>query len=130
MGRAHFLHHYLPAVTLLYMVLGAVYEFMFIDGINTPASDLVRNESEMKNHKPSFITPISTMTATLTNTSYMVATGLVVAQLLFFIWMIPLTYGAPGMEVKMVLWHQIFGWELQFGKSSIRDIFVGMLAFH
>lgn len=116
MGRALFLHHYLPAVTVLYMVLGVVFEFMFVDGITTPASNLVRNESERLNHKPRVVSPVTTMTAMVTNTAKVVAVVIVGAQLAFFIWMIPLTYGAPGMDVKQVVMHQILGWELQFGK--------------
>lgn len=119
MGRALFLHHYLPAVTILYMVMGAVFEFMFIEGATTPASNLVRNESEKKNHKPTVATTITTMTSKLTKTSYIAAASIVFAQIAFFIWMIPLTYGAPGMGVTMVKLHQILGWELQFGTFCI-----------
>ncbi|KAM3586300.1 Dolichyl-phosphate-mannose--protein mannosyltransferase 4 [Umbelopsis sp. WA50703] len=116
MGRALFLHHYLPAVTVLYMVLGVVFEFMFVDGITTPASDLVRNESERVNHRPRVVNPVTTMAVTVTTTANVVAAVIVGAQLAFFIWMIPLTYGAPGMDVKQVVMHQILGWELQFAK--------------
>jgi dolichyl-phosphate-mannose-protein mannosyltransferase len=36
MGRSLFLHHYLPACILAYMVLGAVYQFALIDDIDAP----------------------------------------------------------------------------------------------
>ncbi|GAB5591503.1 Dolichyl-phosphate-mannose--protein mannosyltransferase 4 [Umbelopsis nana] len=116
MGRALFLHHYLPAVTILYMVMGAVFEFMFIEGTTTPTSNLIRNDSEKKNHKPTVAPAISTMSSTVTKTTYAAAAVIVLAQIAFFIWMIPLTYGAPGMSVNMVKLHQILGWELQFAK--------------
>ncbi|CAO3677697.1 unnamed protein product [Umbelopsis ramanniana] len=115
MGRALFLHHYLPAVTVLYMLMGAVFEFMFIDGTTTPASNLVRNESEMKNHKPKVVPHISTMESVLTRTSYIAAATIVIAQIGFFIWMVPLTYGTH-MSSGLVKLHQIFGWELHFAK--------------
>lgn len=118
MGRALFLHHYLPAVTVLYMLMGAVFEFMFIEGTTTPASNLVRNESEMKNHKPKVVHHISTMESVLTRTSYIAAATIVIAQIGFFIWMVPLTYGTH-MSSGLVKLHQIFGWELHFGKCTL-----------
>ncbi|KAG0287534.1 hypothetical protein BGZ96_008542 [Linnemannia gamsii] len=39
MGRALFLHHYMPALVFSYMVLAAVHGFIFIEGVDGPISD-------------------------------------------------------------------------------------------
>ncbi|KAI7871512.1 glycosyltransferase family 39 protein [Spinellus fusiger] len=114
MGRALFLHHYLPAATCNYLLLGSVFQFLFVRGVDSPTSDLQRNESaqELKRlHEVSFSRSHSTL---LTYTATAVIIGL---QLGFFIFLSPLTYGTPGLTIEQVLQHKLRpAWDLQFAK--------------
>ncbi|KAI9258774.1 O-mannosyltransferase [Phascolomyces articulosus] len=112
MGRSLFLHHYLPAATCNYLLLGAVFQFMFIDGIDSPVSPL----EGTTNTKYRRFHPLM-MVATLSKYSYLAAFLILLGQLGMFLFLSPLTYGTPGMTVQQVLQHKILStWDLQFAK--------------
>ncbi|KAI8976756.1 glycosyltransferase family 39 protein [Pilobolus umbonatus] len=107
MGRSLFLHHYLPAATINYLLLGAMYQFMFIDGIDSPVSFLTRNSK---------LTYQTSMKAELTWKIFVVVGLTVLAQMAMFVFLAPLTYGTP-MTIDQVKSHQLLsGWKLHFGK--------------
>ncbi|KAG2215490.1 hypothetical protein INT45_012085 [Circinella minor] len=110
MGRSLFLHHYLPAATCNYLLLGAVFQFMFIDGIDSPVSRLegTSNTKYRKFH------PLM-MVASPSKYSYLAASLILLGQLGMFLFLSPLTYGTPGMTISQVLQHKILNtWDLQF----------------
>lgn len=112
MGRSLFLHHYLPAATCNYLLLGAVFQFMFIDGIDSPVSALEGTTST----KYRQFQPLAMLAHPATK-SYAVAAGIITLQLCMFIFLSPLTYGSPGLSVGQVLQRKLLGtWDLQFGK--------------
>ncbi|KAI7898413.1 glycosyltransferase family 39 protein [Cokeromyces recurvatus] len=101
MGRSLFLHHYLPAATVNYLVLGAMYQFIFVDGIDCPVSiggrgRITRAEVTWKLYAAVIVT--------------------VALQVAMFIYLAPLTYGLP-MTLEQVQNHQLLsGWKLQYAK--------------
>ncbi|KAI9472381.1 MAG: dolichyl-phosphate-mannose--protein mannosyltransferase 4 [Benjaminiella poitrasii] len=101
MGRSLFLHHYLPAAAINYLVLGAMYQFMFVDGIDCPVSVGGRGR------------------VTKAEVNWKVWTAVIVTILLqvaMFVYLAPLTYGLP-MTLEQVQGHQLLsGWKLQYGK--------------
>lgn len=109
MGRALFLHHYLPAQTCNYLLLGAVFQFMFIDGVDSPVS-------RMEGMKPVHHNLVR-MKSVLTQVSWAAAAVILIGQIAMFIFLSPLTYGTPGMDVAQVVQHKLLNsWDLQFGK--------------
>ena len=120
MGRSLFLHHYLPAATCNYLLLGAVFQFMFIDGIDSPVSRL-EGTSDTKYRK---FHPLM-MVGSPSNYSYLAASFILLGQLGMFVFLSPLTYGTPGMTVSQVIQHKILTtWDLQFGKFLFMIIMV------
>ncbi|ORX55154.1 family 39 glycosyltransferase [Hesseltinella vesiculosa] len=114
MGRVLFLHHYLPAAVCSYMLLGAVLQFMFVDGITSPISNLQRNASAKIHRHTSVLDP---MTAAPDRTSKIMLAIVLSCQVAMFLFLAPMTYGSPSMTVDQVLQHKIFsGWDLQFAK--------------
>lgn len=114
MGRSLFLHHYLPAATCNYLLLGAIFQFLFIDGIDSPVSDLSNRPA---NKYPPH--PVIPMAAHPSAVSVAVATLILLCQAAMFIFLSPMTYGTPGMTVQQVLRHKILNtWDLQFGKRE------------
>ncbi|KAI8097247.1 O-mannosyltransferase [Halteromyces radiatus] len=115
MGRALFLHHYLPAMVCNYMLLGAVLQFMFIDGIDSPVSSLQRNK-EASIHR--YRSVVSYMQALPSNNKTILVFGFILlCQVAMFIFLAPMTYGSPGMSVSQVLQHKIYSsWDLQYAK--------------
>ncbi|KAI8643217.1 glycosyltransferase family 39 protein [Parasitella parasitica] len=107
MGRSLFLHHYLPAATINYLLLGAMYQFIFIDGIDSPVSFLSRKSK---------LTRQTSMKAEVSWKVY-VAVGVTLAlQIAMFVYLAPLTYGTP-LTVEEVQNHQLLnGWKLQYAK--------------
>ncbi|CAO3651446.1 unnamed protein product [Cunninghamella echinulata] len=114
MGRVLFLHHYLPAAVCNYMLLGAILQFMFVDGLDSPISDMNRNK-EAKRHR---YTSVSTYLQAHPNiVSYTIFAIILICQLSMFIFMAPITYGTPGLSVPEVQRRQIYNtWDLQFAK--------------
>ncbi|RCH93564.1 hypothetical protein CU098_002816, partial [Rhizopus stolonifer] len=106
MGRSLFLHHYLPAATLNYLLLGAMYQFIFIDGIDSPISFITRTRNSR----------LTTMNAEVSKKVYAVIFLTLLFQIGVFIFLAPLTYGTP-MTLEEVQNHQILnGWKLQYAK--------------
>ncbi|ORE07517.1 O-mannosyltransferase [Rhizopus microsporus var. microsporus] len=107
MGRSLFLHHYLPAATLNYLLLGSMYQFIFIDGIDSPVSFITRLSNK---------TRLTIMKAEVSWKVYPVVFITLICQIAMFIYLAPLTYGTP-MTLEEVQSHQILsGWKLQYAK--------------
>lgn len=116
MGRALFLHHYLPAAVCNYMLLGAVLQFMLIDGIDSPVSNLQRNP-EARVHRYNSI--VSYVQASPDVKSYLAFALILICQVAVFAFLAPLTYGSQGLSVPQVLQRKIYSsWDLQYGKHS------------
>ncbi|KAI9492559.1 glycosyltransferase family 39 protein [Zychaea mexicana] len=112
MGRSLFLHHYLPAATCNYLLLGAVFQFMFIDGVDSPVSAL----EGTTNTKYRRFNPLL-MVAHPSKYSYLAAFLILAGQAGMFVFLSPLTYGSPGMTVEQVIQHKLLNtWDLQFAK--------------
>ncbi|KAG0801884.1 hypothetical protein G6F22_000803 [Rhizopus arrhizus] len=107
MGRSLFLHHYLPAATLNYLLLGAMYQFIFIDGIDSPVSFVTRQSRTLR---------FMTMKAEISKKTYAIVLITLLFQIGMFVFLAPLTYGLP-MSLDEVRSHQILGgWKLQYAK--------------
>ncbi|EIE77605.1 hypothetical protein RO3G_02309 [Rhizopus delemar RA 99-880] len=107
MGRSLFLHHYLPAATLNYLLLGAMYQFIFIDGIDSPVSFVTRQSRTLR---------FMTMKAEIPKKVYAIVLVTLLFQIGMFVFLAPLTYGLP-MSLDEVRSHQILGgWKLQYAK--------------
>ncbi|KAI8991396.1 glycosyltransferase family 39 protein [Mycotypha africana] len=107
MGRSLFLHHYLPAATINYLLLGAMYQFIFIDGIDSPVSFLSRQSK---------LTRQTSMKAEMSWKVYAAVAITVGLQIAMFVYLAPLTYGFP-MTIEEVRNHQLLsGWKLQHAK--------------
>ncbi|KAI8141824.1 glycosyltransferase family 39 protein [Fennellomyces sp. T-0311] len=112
MGRSLFLHHYLPAATCNYLLLGAVFQFMFIDGVDSPVSALEGTTSTKHRRFNPFM-----MVASPSRLSYLAAFIILLGQAGMFWFLSPLTYGTPGLTVPQVLQHKLLStWDLQFAK--------------
>ncbi|KAI8059584.1 dolichyl-phosphate-mannose--protein mannosyltransferase 4 [Gongronella butleri] len=95
MGRDLFLHHYLPAATCGYMLVGSLYQFFFTNG--------VENER-------------GATTTLLTRKSFIAASLLLLLHLRVFVFLAPLTYGLE-LSVGQVLQRRLLpAWDLQFAK--------------
>lgn len=106
MGRSLYLHHYLPAMACNYLLLGSVFEYFFIEGVNSPVSQLPPNT------KHSFDRARSTWK------SYLAATVLISAQFMVYRFLAPFTYGDTTLSQEEVSQRKVFqSWDLQFGKS-------------
>ncbi|OBZ91120.1 Dolichyl-phosphate-mannose--protein mannosyltransferase 4 [Choanephora cucurbitarum] len=107
MGRSLFLHHYLPAASLNYLLLGAMYQFIFVDGIDSPVSFLSRQSK---------LTRQTSMKADVSWKVYAAVGITILLQLAVFVYLAPLTYGTP-MTLEQVQSHQLLnGWKLQYAK--------------
>ncbi|KAI9281128.1 O-mannosyltransferase [Sporodiniella umbellata] len=106
MGRSLFLHHYLPAATLNYLLLGAMYQFIFIDGIDSPVSFLRRQ----RHHR------LTLARAEMSKKVYAMVFLTLLLQIAVFVYLAPLTYGTP-LTLEQVQQHQLLsGWKLQYAK--------------
>ncbi|KAL0087197.1 glycosyltransferase family 39 protein [Phycomyces blakesleeanus] len=106
MGRTLFLHHYLPAVTASYLLLGTVFQYIFVDGIDLPISSC---GSISKHKKETFIT------ARPSFKSYIAAIIIITMQLSVFIFLSPITYGTQGLTSEEVTRHKVLkSWDLAF----------------
>jgi dolichyl-phosphate-mannose-protein mannosyltransferase len=116
MGRALFLHHYLPAAVCNYMLLGAVLQFMVIDGIDSPVSNLQRNPTaQLHRYQSKAVYTRALPTAH----SLVILVILLVCQIALFVFLAPLTYGSPGLSAAQIAYHKIYSsWDLQFGKDD------------
>lgn len=107
MGRSLFLHHYLPAATVNYLLLGAMYQFIFVDGIDSPVSFLSLKSKTTRQ---------TSMKAEVSYKVYIAVGVTILCQLAMFVFLAPLTYGTP-LTLEQVQSHQLLsGWKLQYGK--------------
>ncbi|CAG8499641.1 7149_t:CDS:10 [Paraglomus occultum] len=105
MGRALFLHHYLPALLCSYLVAAVMFNFMFVNSLNYPVS-----------YPPLTKKPVrQVLHADVPWTSYLVV-GLLLGGIAVIFWFFaPITYGTPGLsieEVKRMMW--LDTWDLHF----------------
>jgi len=103
MGRSLFLHHYLPALIMNYLLYAAIFQFMFIQGVDSPVS---------------LGAPRRHATRTVKNwLSWVAAVILVGMQAEVFWYFVPITYGSAGLDVDGVKARQwLKTWDLHFGK--------------
>ncbi|EPB81558.1 hypothetical protein HMPREF1544_11707 [Mucor circinelloides 1006PhL] len=105
MGRSLYLHHYLPAMACSYMLLGAVFEYLFVDGVNSPVSYQPTDKKYTINQ------------ARTTIKSYIAAFVLISMQFMVYLFLSPLTYGTPGMSAEEAMRHKVLkSWDIQYGK--------------
>ncbi|RCH82234.1 hypothetical protein CU098_001519 [Rhizopus stolonifer] len=105
MGRCLFLHHYLPAMACNYLLLGTVFDYLFVDGINTPIS--------YQPHDKKF----SLNQARLKLKSFVAAGILIGMQFMVYLFLSPLTYGTPGLSAEEATRRKVLKtWDIQFGK--------------
>ncbi|KAG0245442.1 hypothetical protein BGW41_000069 [Actinomortierella wolfii] len=107
MGRKLFLHHYMPALLLSYMILAAVHSFIFVDGLDGPISDA----------GPEVRSPRRLQRSTVTVATYVSAAIFMAIHLVSFLYMAPLSYGTPSLDVKGVQGRQLLSsWDFHFAK--------------
>ncbi|KAI9022268.1 glycosyltransferase family 39 protein [Phycomyces nitens] len=110
MGRTLFLHHYLPAVTASYLLLGSVFQYIFIDGIDMPISSYGPTS---KYKRETFITARPSLK------TYIAAIIIIAMQLSVFIFLSPITYGTQGLTPEEVTRHKVLkSWDLAFGTNT------------
>ncbi|RCH97543.1 hypothetical protein CU098_009952 [Rhizopus stolonifer] len=106
MGRSLFLHHYLPAATLNYLLVGAIFQFIYVDGIDSPVSFLGRQLRSTRR---------TSMKAEVSWKTYAAVGATILLQFGMFMFLAPLTYGTP-LTLEQVRSHQLLdGWKLQYG---------------
>lgn len=95
MGRSLFLHHYLPAATCGYLLLGSVFQFLFIRGVDTSYASW-------------------TSRAYISFKAYAAAAIILGLQLYVYLLLSPLTYGTPGLTLEQLEDRQLLsGWRFQ-----------------
>jgi dolichyl-phosphate-mannose-protein mannosyltransferase len=105
MGRSLYLHHYLPAMACNYLLIGSVFEFLFVDGVNSPVSD---QPNEKK---------FSVTSARTTLKSYIAAAILVSMQFTVYLFLSPMTYGTPGLTSDEAYRRKVLDtWDVRYGK--------------
>lgn len=88
-----------------YLLIGSVYEYFFIDGLNSPIS-------YQPNHKK-----ILTDKTRITLKSYIGAAVIIGMQFTVYVFLAPMTYGTPSMSPEEATRHKVLKtWDLQFGK--------------
>ncbi|KAI8084503.1 Dolichyl-phosphate-mannose-protein mannosyltransferase-domain-containing protein [Halteromyces radiatus] len=126
-NSASLLQDYLPAVTCGYLAVGALYQYMFIDGLDFPvvmmaaatANDdsdtlFTSNNTTIKTRKMQYSYYNGSM-AVPSLKSYTVAMTVILTQLVTFVAMAPLTYGYPGLTTDQVVQRKLFsGWNLLY----------------
>ncbi|KAI1318784.1 hypothetical protein EDD11_005855 [Mortierella claussenii] len=106
MGRALFLHHYMPAQVFSYMVLAAVHGFMFIEGVDAPVS---QPGPEVR--------PRRLQRAIVPTLAYVSAAVLVVLHLASFLYFAPLSYGTSALDVTGLARRKLLPqWDFHFAK--------------
>lgn len=105
MGRMLFLHHYLPALILGYMLGSVLFQFAFVHGIEHPVSLGQPNRAVLV-HK-----------CRSGQTAIVAACILIACQFACFLFFAPITYGSPGLDVNGVLARKwLPSWDYHFAK--------------
>ncbi|KAI8376364.1 O-mannosyltransferase [Radiomyces spectabilis] len=101
MQRVLYLHHYLPAVICNYLLVGTVFHFLFVSGIDFPVTGNITLQRARGSIK-----------------SWLAAVMLLSTQLAVFVFLAPLTYGNPGLPSEQVDRRKLFKtWDLQYGSK-------------
>ncbi|KAI8890197.1 glycosyltransferase family 39 protein, partial [Backusella circina FSU 941] len=104
MGRTLFLHHYLPAMACNYLLLGALFEFLFIDGVHSPISKLNTKAILFSSSKIRY-------------KSWIAAIVLLGMQFSVYLFLSPITYGTSGLSIEQANRRKVLdSWDLQYGK--------------
>ena len=108
MGRSLYLHHYLPAITCCYLLIGALFDLACVKGINSPSSIMYTSSAE---HQRSF----ASMRAQPSYWSYLIAYGILSVQVAVFVFLSPITYGSPGLTPQQVTSRSLLrSWDIAF----------------
>ncbi|KAF9279315.1 hypothetical protein BGZ68_007996, partial [Mortierella alpina] len=106
MGRALFLHHYMPALVFSYMILAAVHGFIFVDGVDGPISEPGPDTR-----------PRRIQRAVVPTLAYVTAAILVVIHLGSFLYFSPLSYGTSAIDVPGLVRRKLLSqWDFHFAK--------------
>lgn len=105
MGRTLFLHHYLPAMACNYLLIGSMFEYFFIDGVNSPVSyQPIEKRYSVERSKSTW-------------KSLIAAVAILSMQFMVYLFLSPMTYGYPAMSPEEARRHKVLkSWDLQFGK--------------
>ncbi|KAG0210827.1 hypothetical protein BGX31_001807, partial [Mortierella sp. GBA43] len=107
MGRALFLHHYMPAQVFSYMVLAAVHAFIFVDGVDGPISE---SGPSIRARRPLRRAIVPTL-------AYITAAILMLVHLGSFLYFAPLSYGTSAIDVAGLAHRKFLSqWEFHFAK--------------
>jgi len=106
MGRALFLHHYMPAQVFSYMVLAAVHGFIFVEGVDGPVS--VPGPETRARRVQRAVVPVI---------AYASAVVLMVLHLASFMFFAPLSYGTSAVDVPGLARRKLLSqWDFHFAK--------------
>lgn len=106
MGRALFLHHYMPAQVFSYMILAAVHAFIFVEGVDGPISE---PGPDMR--------PRRLRRAVVPTLAYTTAVVLLTLHLASFLYFAPLSYGTSAIDVPGLARRRLLSqWEFHFAK--------------
>ncbi|KAG0043195.1 hypothetical protein BGZ83_011724, partial [Gryganskiella cystojenkinii] len=106
MGRALFLHHYMPALVFSYMVLAAVHGFIFVEGVDGPVS---APGPETKARR--------VQRAVVPMVAYITAGVLFAIHLFSFLYFAPLSYGTSSIDVAGLGRRKLMSqWDFHFAK--------------
>ncbi|KAI8985200.1 glycosyltransferase family 39 protein [Pilobolus umbonatus] len=99
MNRSLYLHHYLPALVCSYLLLGTVFQLLFIQGVQSPSlvGEIIINQG------------------IVTLRSYIVASILIGLQYLVYSRLSPITYGTPSLSPEGFKHVKLLdSWDVQF----------------
>lgn len=106
MGRALFLHHYMPALVFSYMLLAAVHGFIFVEGVDGPVSD---PGPETR--------PRRAQRAVVSREAYVTAAMVALLHVTSFLYFAPLSYGTSALDVEGLAHRKLLSkWEFHFAK--------------
>ena len=91
MNRQLFLHHYLPAHLMSTLIAGVAFNFIFSDTVNYPIS--VPGPNTRRRPKVKAEVPKKMVIGVLVT---------LVAVVAGFVFISPLTYGSPGLDVEAI----------------------------
>ncbi|KAI9492835.1 glycosyltransferase family 39 protein [Zychaea mexicana] len=111
MGRSLYLHHYLPAAACSYLLIGSLFQFACINGINSPTSPTRTSQAAGNQQQQSF----TSMVARPSYWSYLIGITILSVQFAIFVYLAPLTYGSPGLSKEQANQRKLIkSWDLAF----------------